>query len=34
VDTLRFLLIGQNGSIFIGNLRLFWINVDRLIGNA
>jgi len=24
IDTMRFLLIGKNRSIFIGNLRLFW----------
>ena len=32
--TMRFLLFGQNGSIFIGNLGLFWIDFDRLIRNA
>ena len=32
--TMRFLLIGQNRSIFIGNLGLFWIYFDRIIGNA
>jgi hypothetical protein len=32
--TMRFPLIGQNRSIFIGNLGLFWICVDRIIGNA
>ena len=34
VRTMRFLLIGQNRSIFIGNLGLFWICFDRIIGNA
>jgi hypothetical protein len=29
---MRFPLIGKNGSIFIGNLRLFWIYFDRLMG--
>ena len=31
---MRFPLIGKNGSIFIGNLRPFWINFYRLMGNA
>jgi hypothetical protein len=31
---MRFPLIGDNRSIFIGNLRLFWIYFYRLIGNA
>ena len=29
IPTMRFLLFGQNGSIFIGNLGLFWIRSDR-----
>jgi hypothetical protein len=34
-DTMRFPLIGQNGSIFTGNLRLFWFYFYRMImGNA
>ena len=32
--TMRFLLIGQNRSMFIGNLALFWICFDRIIANA
>ena len=32
--TMRLPLIGQNRSIFIGNLGLFWIYIDRIIGNA
>eukprot|EP01046_Picozoa_sp_COSAG06_P032822 COSAG06_NODE_3307_length_5528_cov_105.042918_4_plen_269_part_00 len=32
--TMRLLLIGQNRSIFIGSLALFWIYVDRIIANA
>jgi hexosaminidase len=31
---MRFPLIGQNRSIFIGDLRLFWIYFYRLMGNA
>ena len=34
IDTMRFLSIGKNGSIFIGNLRLFWIYFYRLMVNA
>eukprot|EP01046_Picozoa_sp_COSAG06_P049030 COSAG06_NODE_7458_length_2499_cov_2.047917_1_plen_64_part_00 len=34
VRTMRFLLNGQNRSIFIGNLGLFWICFDRIMGNA
>ena len=32
--TMRFLLIGQNRSISIGKLGLFWVYFDRIIGNA
>eukprot|EP01046_Picozoa_sp_COSAG06_P013092 COSAG06_NODE_784_length_12328_cov_4.921416_9_plen_177_part_00 len=32
--TMRFLLIGQNRPIFIGNSGAFWICFDRIIGNA
>ena len=32
--TMRFPLIGQNRSIFIGNLGLFWIYLYGLMGNA
>jgi hypothetical protein len=34
IETMRFLSIGKNGSISIGNLRLFWIYFYRLMGNA
>ena len=32
--TMRLPLIGKNRSIFIGNLRLFWIHFYRIIANA
>jgi hypothetical protein len=31
---MRLPLIGKNRSIFIGNLRLFWIYFYRIIANA
>jgi hypothetical protein len=31
---MRLPLIGKKRSIFIGNLRLFWIYFYRLMGNA
>eukprot|EP01046_Picozoa_sp_COSAG06_P002389 COSAG06_NODE_84_length_25090_cov_20.561042_4_plen_98_part_00 len=33
-STMRFLSIGQNRSMFIGNSGLFWICFDRIIENA